>query len=74
MSGRAPRAVVRVLYALVPLALLLAATEGLLALAGVGGRPAADLVLGFDPAVRYLVPDPDVPGGWRTQYRESSRE
>lgn len=47
---------------------LFGAVEAALVLAGVGERLAVrELSRGFDATARYLVPDPAVPGGWRTQ-------
>jgi len=69
--SRRPSLPLRVLAGLAPLVLLLVLVEAGLWLAGVGGVDPADLALGFDPGVRYLVPDPARPGGWRTQFRES---
>jgi hypothetical protein len=69
LPGRAPRRRLRtVLLALLPLVALLALSESVLWLAG-AGDPAERRALrgGFDENRSYLVPDPDVPGGWRTQ-------
>ncbi|MBL8899258.1 MAG: hypothetical protein JNM84_16600 [Planctomycetes bacterium] len=55
-------------FAFVPALFLLASTEGLLFLLGMG-HPEDTLHLsrGFDPTARYLVPDDSAPGAHRTQ-------
>ena len=54
------------LYSLVPLVLVVVATE--LALGALGlGETERDVSRGFDPSAAYLVPDPEVDGGWVTQ-------
>ena len=53
-------------FAVLPTALLVAALEGVFTVAGTGGTH-LDALRGFDPTVRYIVPDPEVPGGYRTQ-------
>jgi hypothetical protein len=63
---RAVRALRLGLYSLLPAALVLAACE--LGLAAFGrGAPTYGVTHGFNAAARYLVPDPDVSDGWRTQ-------
>ena len=61
--------------ALIPLLVLLVALEGILALLGLGD---ADDHLsssrGFDRAADYIIPDPDVPGGWRTNMFDRGSE
>lgn len=55
-------------FALVPLALLIAATEGVLALLDVADPDARIArTRGFDPDVPYLVPDDEQEGAWRTR-------
>ncbi len=56
------------LLGLLPLLALLLVSEAALWLAGAGdpGERRA-LRAGFDDQASYFVPDPDVPGGWRTQ-------
>jgi len=66
--SRRPHPLVRVVFVLAPLAILLGIVE--LALVALDlGDPGARLSRsrGFDPRARYLVQDPGVPGGWRTQ-------
>jgi hypothetical protein len=49
--------------------LVLGAVELGLRAAGVGAPGAqSDLSRGFDPRAAYLVPDPEQPGGWTTQF------
>jgi hypothetical protein len=58
-------------FALVPLAALLAVSEGVLTLAGLGDPAAGgSLTRGFSPLARYLVPDDERPGWWRTQMHD----
>ncbi|GJM21617.1 MAG: hypothetical protein DHS20C15_15320 [Planctomycetota bacterium] len=58
----------RVALALVPLLLLVGGVELAFVVLDVGAPPSAlPLSRGFDPDAPYLVPDPEVPGGWRTQ-------
>lgn len=59
------------------LALGLAVVIGLFALSelvlwalGIGGAAGTHLSRGFDATAAYLVPDPQRPGGWRTQVRD----
>lgn len=49
-------------------AFLFLALELSLAALGLGGDPPP--TRGFDPTRAYLVPDPEVPGGWRTQFND----
>lgn len=63
----------KIAYALLPLALLLGVSELALWLGDSGGR-SHDLSRGFNPQARYLLPDRDVPGGWRTQFYAGSRD
>lgn len=57
----------RLLLALLPALLLLGAWEFALRATAEPERDTLHLSRGFDPSARYLVPDPDVSGGWRTQ-------
>jgi hypothetical protein len=57
----------RLALALVPLALLLGSTELLLTLFDLAPGDNAYFSRGFDDSARYLVPDPDVQGGWVTR-------
>ncbi len=52
--------------ALLPALLILGAGEALLTALGLGSQPHR-LDRGFDDRAAYLVPDPEVVGGWRTQ-------
>jgi len=62
-----------VLLGLLPLALLLLLSELLLWAFGLGDpRERLSLTRGFDERARYLVADPDVPGGWVTQMYDGS--
>ena len=67
------RAVRNAVFALLPLAALLALSEGLLTLAGLGDPDhSRSLTRGFSDQARYLVPDPDRPGWWRTQMQDGA--
>ena len=58
----------RLLLGLLPLVVLLALAEGLLAWLALGeGADGLHLSRGFDPRAAYLVPDAAEPGAWRTQ-------
>jgi hypothetical protein len=74
--ARLARAVRAVAYSLLPLAILLLVLEVVLRLAGLGDPDARlGIARGFDRSARYLVPDADVPGAWRTQmFDGDSRE
>ncbi len=72
---RSRRPWVKLLLALVPLLLAMLLLEATLALLGLGD--AADHLSasrGFDRAAAYLVPDPAVPGGWRTNMFDRGTE
>jgi hypothetical protein len=66
----------RLVYSLLPLAVLIAASEVLLSL--FLPRHTAEVLhasRGFDPEARYIVSDPEHPGGWLTQiHGEAERE
>jgi hypothetical protein len=67
-SGRVARALRALGYSLLPLLILLVLAEVALRLAGLGDPDARlGLARGFDRDARYLVPDAEVPGSWRTQ-------
>ncbi len=64
----------RVVLGVTPLLLLLIAAEVGLRLAGSCPDDAGlSLSRGFDPTARYLVPDAEAEGGWRTRMFESGR-
>lgn len=66
----------KLIYALLPLLLTVVVGEGMLRL--IVPWQATERLhrsRGFDPAARYLVPDPEAPDGWVTQiYGEANRE
>jgi hypothetical protein len=62
-----------VTFALAPLVVLLLVLEGALWLAGLGDPDERlSLTRGFSEEARYLLPDPDHPGGWVTQMSDGS--
>jgi hypothetical protein len=66
--SRARRLLAACVLSLLPLAILIALLEGVLLLAGLGDpEERLSLSRGFDADAAYLVPDPEVPGGWITQ-------
>lgn len=73
--SRAARWLRNGLFALLPLLVLLALAEGLLWAFGLGS-PAERLSIsrGFDPRASYILPDEQVPGGWRTQMNDGEED
>ena len=67
-----PRALRTLLFAFLPTALAVAFLEAVFAVSGAGGSH-LDALRGFDPTVRYIVPDPEVEGGFRTQMYPANR-
>ena len=65
----------RLVAALLPLVLMLVLAEVALWVAGVGDQKLLDLSRGFDASGAYIVPDPEVEGGFRTNiFGDSSVE
>ncbi|GJM22683.1 MAG: hypothetical protein DHS20C15_25980 [Planctomycetota bacterium] len=67
MSAPRPPRWQRVTLALLPVLLLVGGWELTLHLRGDAPLDTLHLSRGFDASARYIVPDPEVDGGWRTQ-------